>query len=162
LPPAGHGQRDRSRRRQLRAGHRPDVVEAAHHAGPAVARPSRLQPDSADRLARHHRGRLHRHELPDLPRRPRVRRTGPSDPRGQEATWAVVTETRSGLMRYLASKSLLALAAALVPGMAQAQGQFGNIGSYSPPTINPSPAYSPYLNLNRPGNVAQNYFGLVQ
>src|SRR5947209_6461342 len=80
--------------------------------------------------------------------------------RDKEAAWAVVTQTRSGLMRFLASKHLLALAAALVPGLAQAQ--FGNIGSYSPPSTNPYPVYSPYLNLNRPGNVAQNYFGLVQ
>lgn len=65
-------------------------------------------------------------------------------------------------MRFFRSKSLLALAAALLPGVAHAQG-FGTIGSYQQPMINPSPTYSPYLNLNRPGaSAAQNYFGLVQ
>jgi hypothetical protein len=66
-------------------------------------------------------------------------------------------------MRFLSSKSLLALAAALVPSLVHAQGFGGPIGSYAPPQVNPYPVYSPYLNLNRPGSsVAQNYFGLVQ
>lgn len=66
-------------------------------------------------------------------------------------------------MRSLARKTLLAFAAALLPGAAQAQ--FGGIGTYSPPQMNPYPAYSPYLNMTRPGGVggaATNYYGIVR
>ena len=38
------------------------------------------------------------------------------------------------------------------------------IGSYSPPIVNPRPAISPYLNLNTRGgiNTAVNYYGIVR
>ena len=37
------------------------------------------------------------------------------------------------------------------------------IGSYSPPVVNPHPITSPYLNLNRTGtNAAVNYYGIVR
>ena len=36
------------------------------------------------------------------------------------------------------------------------------IGSYTPPQVNPNPAFSPYLNLNRGNNPAINYFGVVR
>ncbi len=37
------------------------------------------------------------------------------------------------------------------------------IGSYTAPTVNPRPAISPYLNLNRGGGTpAINYFGIVR
>jgi hypothetical protein len=51
--------------------------------------------------------------------------------------------------------TLLAFAAS-----AQAQPQ---IGSYSPPVVNPHPVISPYLNLNRSGvSPAINYYGIVK
>src|SRR5688500_4172615 len=37
------------------------------------------------------------------------------------------------------------------------------IGSYSPPVVNPKPAVSPYLHLNRGGSsAAVNFFGIVR
>jgi hypothetical protein len=36
------------------------------------------------------------------------------------------------------------------------------IGSYIPPVVNPRPAISPYLNLNRTLNPAINYYGIVR
>jgi hypothetical protein len=36
------------------------------------------------------------------------------------------------------------------------------IGSYTPPQVNPNPAFSPYLNLNRGNNPAINYYGVVR
>jgi len=55
---------------------------------------------------------------------------------------------------------LLALLAASLPSGASAQ--TGQIGSYSRPKTNNYPAFSPYLNLTRPGNPATNYFGIVR
>src|SRR4051794_3871339 len=63
-------------------------------------------------------------------------------------------------MRRIFFRTLLTLAAAAVPNLAHAQ--FGNIGSYSPPQVNPYPVYSPYLNMNRPGSAATNYYGIVR
>lgn len=63
-------------------------------------------------------------------------------------------------MRSFYLKTLLGLAAGLLPGLAQAQ--VGSIGSYSRPRVNPHPTFSPYLNLTRPGGAANNYFGIVR
>ena len=46
------------------------------------------------------------------------------------------------------------LAGATTPAWAQ-------LGSYQPP-FTPRPTFSPYLNLNRAGSPAVNYYGLVQ
>ncbi|HWY88680.1 MAG TPA: hypothetical protein VNX28_18350 [Gemmataceae bacterium] len=59
-------------------------------------------------------------------------------------------------------KSCLAglLAALILASGAYAQPQ---IGSYTPPVVNPHPTISPYLNLNRGGvNPAINYYGIVR
>lgn len=54
--------------------------------------------------------------------------------------------------------TLLALASAAVPA---AHAQPGSIGSYNQPIQYPSPI-SPYMNMNRGGNPAINYYGLVR
>jgi hypothetical protein len=51
---------------------------------------------------------------------------------------------------------LAAVAVASVTPTANAQ------PGYQPRPSASSPAYSPYLNLTRPGNLANNYFGLVR
>lgn len=60
---------------------------------------------------------------------------------------------------------LMALALAL-PNVAFAQfggaPQPGQIGSYARPKTNNYPAFSPYLNMTRPGNPATNYYGIVR
>jgi hypothetical protein len=54
--------------------------------------------------------------------------------------------------------SLLAMLALGTGAGAQQQ-----IGSYSPPVVNPRPVISPYLNLNHGGGVpAVNYYGIVR
>lgn len=63
-------------------------------------------------------------------------------------------------MRAFRIQLLLTALAFALPGVAAAQS--GQIGSYSRPKTNNYPAFSPYLNLNRPGNTATNYFGMVR
>lgn len=64
-------------------------------------------------------------------------------------------------MRVLWNRVLIAAAlAVLVPNVGRAQ--WGSIGSYSRPQTNSRPAVSPYLNLNRGGNPAINYYGIVR
>lgn len=51
----------------------------------------------------------------------------------------------------------------ITPNTVHAQiGQSGQIGSYNRPRTNTNPTISPYLNLDRGGNPAVNFYGLVR
>jgi hypothetical protein len=58
---------------------------------------------------------------------------------------------------------LRTLSLALTLALAQDIYAQPQIGSYSPPVVNPRPVVSPYLNLNRGGSPpAINYYGIVR
>jgi hypothetical protein len=59
------------------------------------------------------------------------------------------------------TKTTWTLGLAVVAALASGRTAHAQIG-YPPRTSASSPGYSPYLNLLRPGNVANNYFGLVR
>ncbi len=61
-------------------------------------------------------------------------------------------------MKYFVVATLAAVGCLLTCGGQRASAQFRP----TPPVQVTNPAYSPYLNLFRPGTLFQNYFGLVQ
>jgi hypothetical protein len=85
-------------------------------------------------------------------------------PPAHVAQWSdaidVFSLPRNSAMRANWQRVLLIGLAAAMHNIAHAQ--VGQIGSYNRPKTNNYPAFSPYLNLNRGGDPAVNYFGIVR
>jgi hypothetical protein len=65
-------------------------------------------------------------------------------------------------MTVIVTGVALGLATVTGSGLARAQSPVQPYQPFAPRPSASSPAYSPYLNLTRPGNAAVNYFGLVR